>query len=192
MEEKKNVEDVETEEVEEENKAESKIQSEQSEKESLDNVEEMESEEKEVSDEYKKKYEDMQGKFVRLQADFANFKRRSNEEKTTYVSLGVEKLAIAILPVLDNFNRALDMVEEKDSTVYEGMEMLAKQLEEALEKNGIKEMEVEGKEFDPNFHHAVLMEARDDMEAGLVSVVLQKGYLLDDKVIRPAMVKVSE
>lgn len=142
--------------------------------------------------EYKEKFEDLHSKFLRLQADFTNFKRRSNEERSSYVGLGVEKLAISILPILDNFNRALDMVEEKDSPVYEGMEMLQKQFVDILEKNDIKEIEAENQVFDPNFHHAVLMESVEGVEPGIVTTVLQKGYSHGDKVIRPSMVKVSE
>lgn len=156
-----------------------------------DETEQLE-EELEVVDEYKEKYEDLQGKFVRLQADFANFKRRSNEERSSFVGLGVEKLAIGILPVLDNFDRAMEMVEDKSSPFFEGMEMLQRQFVEILNNNEIREIDAINQPFDPNFHHAVLMESLEGVEAGLVTTVLQKGYLHGDKVIRPAMVKVSE
>ena len=96
-----------------------------------------------------------------------------------------------MLPVIDNFERALDSIKDKDST-YEGILMIKNQLTDVLAKDGIVEMEALGKEFDPMYHHAVLTEDSDEYDSGYVIEVLQKGYLINDKTLRPAMVKVSQ
>lgn len=137
------------------------------------------------------KYQDLMDKFMRLQADFANYKRRTEAQKTEYVELGVKKIVNDLLPVLDNFERALDSIEEKDST-YDGILMIKNQLTDALKKEGIVEMKALGEEFDPTYHHAVLTEDSDEYDSGYVIEVLQKGYLINDKTLRPAMVKVSQ
>lgn len=137
------------------------------------------------------KYQDLMDKFMRLQADFANYKRRTEAQKTEYVELGVKKIVNDLLPVLDNFERALDSIEEKDST-YDGILMIKDQLTDVLKKEGIVEMKALGEEFDPTYHHAVLTEDSDEYDSGYVIEVLQKGYLINDKTLRPAMVKVSQ
>ena len=137
------------------------------------------------------KYQDLMDKFMRLQADFANYKRRTEAQKTEYVELGVKKVVNDLLPVLDNFERALDSIEEKDST-YDGILMIKNQLTDVLKKEGIVEMKALGEEFDPTYHHAVLTEDSDEYDSGYVIEVLQKGYLINDKTLRPAMVKVSQ
>lgn len=137
------------------------------------------------------KYQDLMDKFMRLQADFANYKRRTETQKTEYVELGVKKIVNDLLPVLDNFERALDSIGEKDST-YDGILMIKDQLTDVLKKEGIVEMKALGEEFDPTYHHAVLTEDSDEYDSGYVIEVLQKGYLINDKTLRPAMVKVSQ
>lgn len=137
------------------------------------------------------KYQDLMDKFMRLQADFSNYKRRTEAQKSEYVELGVKKVANDLLPVIDNFERALDSVENKDST-YDGILMIKNQLAGVLEKEGIVEMKALGEEFDPIFHHAVLTEDSDEYDSGYVIEVLQKGYLINEKTLRPAMVKVSQ
>ena len=137
------------------------------------------------------KYQDLMDKFMRLQADFANYKRRTEAQKTEYVELGVKKIVNDLLPVLDNFERALDSIGEKDST-YDGILMIKDQLTDVLKKEGIVEMKALGEEFDPTYHHAVLTEDSDEYDSGYVIEVLQKGYLINDKTLRPAMVKFSQ
>lgn len=137
------------------------------------------------------KYQDLMDKFMRLQADFANYKRRTEAQKTEYVELGVKKIVNDLLPVLDNFERALDSIGEKDST-YDGILMIKNQLTDVLKKEGIVEMKALGEEFDPTYHHAVLTEDSDEYDSGYIIEVLQKGYLINDKTLRPAMVKVSQ
>ena len=94
------------------------------------------------------------------------------------------------MEVIDNFERALDH-ESTDKAYAEGMELILKQLIEVLKKSGIEEIKTLGEEFDPNFHNAVMMEDNPDFESGKVTEVLQKGYTLNSKVIRPSMVKVN-
>ena len=137
------------------------------------------------------KYQALMDKFMRLQADFANYKRRTEAQKTEFVELGVKKIVNDLLPVLDNFERALDSIGEKDST-YDGILMIKNQLTDVLKKEGIVEMKALGEEFDPTYHHAVLTEDSDEYDSGYVIEVLQKGYLINDKTLRPAMVKVSQ
>ena len=155
--------------------------------------EEVQDESQEVTNESSddEKYQDLMDKFMRLQADFANYKRRTEAQKTEYVELGVKKIVNDLLPVLDNFERALDSIEEKDST-YDGILMIKNQLTDVLKKEGIVEMKALGEEFDPTYHHAVLTEDSDEYDSGYVIEVLQKGYLINDKTLRPAMVKVSQ
>ncbi|MDU1176541.1 MAG: nucleotide exchange factor GrpE [Peptoniphilus harei] len=148
-------------------------------------------EEAEVEASDDEKYQDLTDKFMRLQADFSNYKRRTEAQKSEYVELGVKKIANDLLPVIDNFERALDSIKDKDST-YEGILMIKNQLTDVLAKDGIVEMEALGQEFDPMYHHAVLTEDSDEYDSGYVIEVLQKGYLINEKTLIPAMVKVSQ
>lgn len=129
-------------------------------------------------------------KYLRLMADFQNYKRRTEKEKSDIYAFANEKIVSELLNVIDNFERALDAGNEGDSFV-EGMNLIFKQLQGVLEKAGVVEIEALGQDFDPNFHHAVLTEDSAEYESGKVTAVLQKGYLLNDKVIRPSMVKVA-
>ncbi len=141
--------------------------------------------------EKEKELEDLQTKLTRLQADFQNYKRRTENDKAVSIKYGIESIAVDILPVLDNFQRALSTCEDKEDLFYSGVAMIEKQFIESLEKNNIVEIEALGKEFDPNFHHAVST-LESEEEKGTIIEVLQKGYMLNEKVIRPAMVIVSQ
>lgn len=129
-------------------------------------------------------------KYMRLMADFQNFKRRTEKEKSDIYAYANEQIALGLLEVIDNFERALDH-ESTDKAYAEGMELILKQLIEVLKKSGIEEIKTLGEKFDPNFHNAVMMEDNPDFESGKVTEVLQKGYTLNSKVIRPSMVKVN-
>ncbi len=132
-------------------------------------------------------------RFMRLSADFANFKKRVEKEKADIYRLGNEKLMLELLPVLDNIDRALDHADESPKEKFvEGVEMILNNLMNVLVNAGLKEIEADGKPFDHNAHHAVLTEESDEYDSDTVTMVLQKGYKLNDKVIRPAMVKVSK
>lgn len=143
------------------------------------------------SDEEKEESEESSdAKYMRLMADFQNFKRRAEKEKRDIYAYANERLALGILEVIDNFERALEH-ESTDKAYAEGMELILKQLTEVLGKSGIEEIKTIGEDFDPNFHNAVMMEENPDFESGKVTAVLQKGYILNGKVIRPSMVKVN-
>ena len=154
-------------------------------------------EEKGISPEEVKEEENTDTKYLRLAADFQNFKRRVEKERFERYSEGKKDFAADLLPILDNFDRAIaqdaEMAQdEHDKAVLEGMTMILKQFQDALSKNGVNEIEALGLDFDPNFHHAVIMEPSDKYESQKVSEVLQKGYKIGDKIIRPSMVKVAE
>ncbi len=129
-------------------------------------------------------------KYLRLMADFQNFKRRTEKEKSDIYAFANEKIISELLNVIDNFERALAHGTEGDSFT-EGMNMIFKQLQGVLEKAGVTEIEALGTDFDPNFHNAVMMEDSTEYESGKVTAVLQKGYILNNRVIRPSMVKVA-
>lgn len=129
-------------------------------------------------------------RYLRLMADFQNFKRRTEKEKSDIYAFANEKLIGELLNVIDNFERALAAGDAEDN-FYKGMEMILKQLLGVIEKAGASEIKALGEDFDPNFHNAIMMEDSTEYESGKVTGVLQKGYVLNNKVIRPAMVKVA-
>lgn len=129
-------------------------------------------------------------KYMRLMADYQNYRRRTEKEKADVYSYANEKIMTELLTILDNFERALGQ-ECTDESYGKGMELIFKQFQDVLTKSGLKEIEALGKDFDPNFHHAVLTDDNDQYESGQVTAVLQKGYTLNEKVIRPAMVRVN-
>lgn len=134
--------------------------------------------------------EALNAKYLRLMADFQNYKRRTEKEKGDIYAYANEKIVTELLTVMDNFERAL-LHESADESFAEGMRMIFKQLTGVLEKAGLEEINALGEDFDPNFHNAVMMEDNADYESGKVTEVMQKGYLLNKKVIRPSMVKVN-
>lgn len=136
--------------------------------------------------------EALQTKYLRLMADFQNFKRRTEKEKSDIYAFANEKLVKELLDVIDNFERALAVgVGEGGEKFSEGMEMILKQLLGVLEKAGASEIKALGEDFDPNFHNAVMTEDSSEYESGKVTAVLQKGYTLNGRVVRPSMVKVA-
>ena len=137
--------------------------------------------------------EDGDAKYLRLAADFQNFRRRVEKEKSDIYAYANEKIALDIIDVMDNFERALQHSEEcADKQFVEGIGKIYKQLKSVLDKNNIVEIKAEGEDFDPNFHNAVTSEENSDFESGKVIQALQKGYTLNDKVIRPSMVRVAQ
>ncbi|MDO4552044.1 MAG: nucleotide exchange factor GrpE [Bacillota bacterium] len=137
--------------------------------------------------------EELQTRYLRLMADFQNYKRRVEKEKSDVYAYANEKLVTELLNVIDNFDRALGSGDAwSDKGMLEGMGMILKQLRDVLEKSGVQEIKAEGEDFDPAFHHAVLTESGGEYESGKVTAVLQKGYMLNSRVVRPAMVKVAE
>ena len=135
------------------------------------------------------KIEDLTNIVKRTQADFMNYKRRTEEERQSISLFANEMLLTELLIVIDNFDRALSQENVEKDSFFEGISLIRKQIYSILEKNGITEIDTNIK-FDPNIHYAVMQE--DTGESDNILEVLQKGYLLKDKVIRPAMVKVSK
>ena len=133
--------------------------------------------------------EEAEARALRVQADFDNFRRRSRKETEEAGKRANADLITTILPVLDNFERALKMMQE--SADRDGVEMIFKQMQQVLENAGLQEIEAEGAAFDPNIHQAVLQETVEDERKGKVLMVMQKGYLLGDKLIRAAAVQVG-
>ncbi|NLL81536.1 MAG: nucleotide exchange factor GrpE [Tissierellia bacterium] len=136
--------------------------------------------------------EDLKSKLTRLQADFVNYKRRAEKDRESSIDFGIESIVCDLLPIIDNFQRALTSEVDKDDNFYKGVSLIEQQLIEMLKNNSVHEIEALGKEFDPNYHHAVTMEESTEYESGIVIEILQKGYMLKDKVLRPSMVKVSK
>lgn len=129
---------------------------------------------------------------LRLNAEYANYRRRTAEEKASIGLFANEKLMNELILVIDNMERALDACDDKDSQLYKGIELVYKQLVDSLKKSGLEEIPSEaGTEFDPNFHMAVMQEASEEYEANKILESLQKGYKLGNKVLRASMVKVS-
>ena len=127
---------------------------------------------------------------LRLQADFENFRRRTSKEKEELAAVVTQGLLKDMLPLLDNFERAM-AAEAKDGEAFQkGVEMIFTQFTEILKKNGLEHIEVEGQKFDPNFHQAVMRVQNADMEDDDIAQELQKGYMVKGRVIRPSMVQV--
>ncbi|MGL5313459.1 MAG: nucleotide exchange factor GrpE [Peptostreptococcaceae bacterium] len=139
----------------------------------------------------KEEIQSINDQYMRLQADYSNFRRRTQQEKETIGLFANEKILNDLIPVIDNMERALDACDDKESTMYQGIDLVYKQLKDTLNKFGVEEIEAQDQEFDPNLHLAVMQESVDGVEANKVVMTLQKGYKLGTKVLRPSMVKVS-
>lgn len=156
----------------------------------------------------KKKIEELETEIVKLKeevaanknayfkayADTENLKKRLQAESENVRKYRIQSFAMEILPVLDNLERALDVkVDDQNVKNYaKGFEMIYQQLVSILEKEGVKEIEALDKPFDPNYHQALMQEPKEGVESGMVIEVLQKGYMLKDRVLRATLVKVSE
>jgi len=132
--------------------------------------------------------EEAEERCLRVQADFDNFRRRSRKDGEEAAGRGKAKLAEDLLPVLDNFQRAAGLMAE--GADKEGVELILRQFISVLTNAGLTEIDALDKDFDPNLHHAVLQEPSEDKK-GKVLMVLQKGYMMDDKLLRAAMVQVG-
>ena len=130
--------------------------------------------------------------YVRLQADFYNFRRRTKDSEAKAADTYKAETLKSFLPVLDNFELALShMKKEENGEAYvKGFELLQKQMVKIMTDFGVKEIESKGKTFDPHFHEAVMMVSSDEMEDETIAMVFQKGYLYKDTVLRPAKVQV--
>ena len=137
--------------------------------------------------------EELPDKLKRSMAEFDNFRKRTEKEKSAMYEIGAKDVITKILPVVDNFERGLQTVPEdlKDSPFEDGMEKIYKQLMKTLEDMGVKPIEAVGKEFDPNFHNAVMHIDDENLGENVVVAELQKGYTYRDSVIRHSMVQVA-
>lgn len=129
-------------------------------------------------------------RLLRLQADFDNFRRRSAKEREEISAVVTQNFCKDMLPLLDNFERAM-AAETKDVEAFQkGVEMIFTQFQEVLKKNGLEQIEAVGQKFDPNFHQAVMRVEDPEKEDDTVAQELQKGYMVKGRVIRPSMVQV--
>lgn len=137
--------------------------------------------------------EEQQQRVLRTQADFDNFRRRTQKEKEDLAKYASSLLITELLPVIDNFERALSTGTDNPevSSYAKGVEMIFRQLEGVLKAEGLEEMNSVGQPFNPEFHQAIMQVESDEYEEGIVVEEVQKGYKLKDRVLRPAMVKVS-
>ena len=143
-----------------------------------------------------KKIKELEEEVLKAKADNINYRKRKDEEVSKMLEFANEDLVKDILPSIDNFERAINLddenLDDELSKFLAGFKMIYCHLVEVMEKYDVKVIDDKGKAFDPKFHQAVLTEKVEGMEPGMVVEVMQKGYMLKDKVIRPAMVKVSE
>jgi len=143
----------------------------------------------------KKTAEEHYQRYLRTQADFDNFRRRARAEKEEFAKYASQKLIEGLLPIVDNFDRAVAASREQRDfeSLAKGVEMIQRQLAQLLESEGLRPIEAVGQPFNPELHQAIMqVPAEEGMESGVVVEELQKGYMLKEKVIRPSMVKVTE
>lgn len=146
---------------------------------------------KEKKDSRDEKIADLEDRVKRQMAEFENFRKRTDKEKSQMYDMGAKNVIEKILPVIDNFERGLESVPEgSDKAFVDGMQMIYKQLSGELEKLGVKPIEAVGQPFDPNFHNAVMQTESEEYESGTVAQELQKGYMYHDTLVRPSMVSV--
>ena len=131
-------------------------------------------------------------KSMRIQAEMMNFKKRKEDEVANMYKYANEDILKKLLLIKDNFERALTYENEENKELFKGFNMIYSNIITLLNDNEVSEIEALDNEFDPNVHQAVLTEHKDGVKAGIVIEVLQKGYKYKDRVLRPAMVKVSE
>ncbi|EJO7190147.1 nucleotide exchange factor GrpE [Staphylococcus pseudintermedius] len=132
--------------------------------------------------------------YLRLYAEFENYKRRIQNEAQTQKRYQAQKVLTDVLPALDNFEHALKIEGDDESfnALKKGVEMVYESLLKALEDNGLEKIKTEGEQFDPNFHQAVMQDENPDFESGQITEELQAGYQLKDRVLRASMVKVNQ
>ncbi|MDK3708383.1 nucleotide exchange factor GrpE [Staphylococcus pseudintermedius] len=132
--------------------------------------------------------------YLRLYAEFENYKRRIQNEAQTQKRYQAQKVLTDVLPALDNFERALKIEGDDESfnALKKGVEMVYESLLKALEDNGLEKIKTEGEQFDPNFHQAVMQDENPEFESGQITEELQAGYQLKDRVLRASMVKVNQ
>lgn len=148
---------------------------------------------KEKKDPKDEKIEELTDRLMRTMAEFDNYRKRTDKEKSAMYEIGAKDIIEKILPVVDNFERGLAAVSEaeKGTPLVEGMEKIYKQMMKTLEDIGVTVIEAAGKEFDPNFHNAVMHIEDENFGENIISMELQKGYMYRDSVVRHSMVQVA-
>ena len=149
---------------------------------------------KDKKDPLKEKIDELNDRLIRQVAEFDNFRKRTDKEKAQMFEQGQGSILEKLLPVIDNFERGLQAVpeDEKDGAFADGMNKIYKQLMKQMEDLGVTPIEAVGKEFDPNFHNAVMQVESEEYESGIVAQELQKGYMFHDTVLRHSMVGVTQ
>lgn len=147
---------------------------------------------KKKKDKKDEQIEELNDKLKRQMAEFDNFRKRTEKEKTQMYDMGAKSIIEKILPVIDNFERGLAAVpeEQREDAFVVGMDKIYKQMLTELDASGVKPIEAVGQEFDPNFHNAVMQVESEEYDSGVVAQELQKGYMYKDSVVRHSMVAV--
>ena len=143
-------------------------------------------------DDLKAEVDRLKNAYAKAYADTENVKRRLQTEADTNKKYRIQSFAKEILPAIDNLERALAASDESESQLKKGVEMIYNQLIKSLKDEGVEEIDCLNKKFDPNFEQSIMIEKKEGVEPGVVIEVLQKGYMLKDRVLRAAMVKISE
>ena len=158
-----------------------------------ENAEQSETIEKSDTEKLQEKYDDLNNQYIRLAADFDNYRKRQAQERESLITFGAAECMKKVIEVADNFDRAIEMVEKIDdiAKMKETFHVLNKQLSESLTKLGLEQIKSVGEKFNPNLHEAVMQTPTDEYEEETIINELQKGYKLGDKVLRPAMVSVA-
>lgn len=175
----------------EQNKSVEDIQQEETQKEELSNEEKLQQNLKEAEN----KIEELQDKYLRLSAEFDNFRKRTNKEKAEIIKNGAEKTILAILPILDDMERAISNMHKSNDAdaLREGVELINNKFLKTLSKEGLSKIETENADFNTDYHEAIAMlPAADEQQKGKIIDCVQTGYLLNDKVIRHAKVAVAQ
>lgn len=152
------------------------------------------SKKKNKKDKKDEKIEELEDRVKRQMAEFENFRKRTEKEKSSMYEMGAKSVIEKMLPVVDNFERGLQTIpaEQKESAVAQGMNMIYKQLMTELENMGVKQIEAVGQEFNPDLHNAVMQVESEEYESGIVAQELQKGYTYREGVVRHSMVAVVQ
>lgn len=158
----------------------------------VEDINEVENPLQEEVENLKKEVASLKNAYAKAYADTENTKKRLQSEAETNRKYRIQSFATSILPVIDNLERAIGASENKDDPLLKGVQMVYDQLIKALEDEGVKEIDCKDKEFDPNFMQSIMVEKKEGVKANMVIEVLQKGYMLKDRVLRAAMVKISE
>ena len=146
-----------------------------------------------LNKELQEKYDKLNSQYIRLAADFDNFRKRQAQERESLLKYGAENTLKKLIEVLDNFDRGEKAIENVEDVqqVKDSFNLVLKQMRETLTKLGLEVIETEGQEFNPNFHEAVMQTPTSEYDEGIIINELQKGYRIGDKVLRPALVNVA-